>query len=100
LNDAKVQRLPGERFKAWVNLLCVASKHDGILPPLADLAFALRLGEDKIAALLEELAEKGLLDPVAGEPLRYAPSRWSERQYKSDATDATAAHAALQGPQA
>src|ERR1700738_1139059 len=73
LNDPKVQRLPGEKFKAWVNLLCVASKHDGILPPLADLAYALRLGEDKIAALLEELAQKGLLDPVAGEPVRYMP---------------------------
>ena len=60
LNDAKVQRLPGEKFKAW-NLLCVASKHDGILPPLVDLAFALRLGEDKIAALIEELAERDCL---------------------------------------
>jgi hypothetical protein len=37
-----VQRLPGEKFKAWVNLLCIASKHDGVLPPVADHAFLLR----------------------------------------------------------
>jgi hypothetical protein len=30
VSDPKVQRLPGEKFKAWVNLLCVASQHDGI----------------------------------------------------------------------
>jgi hypothetical protein len=31
-SDPKVQRLPGDKFKAWINLLCVASQHDGILP--------------------------------------------------------------------
>ena len=62
VSDPKVQRLPGEKFKAWINLLCVASQHDGILPPVADLAFTLRSAEDKIIALLEDLVEKRLLD--------------------------------------
>jgi hypothetical protein len=90
LNDATVQRLPGEKFKLWVNLLCIASQQpDGVLPPVADLAFLLRpLVDDKVAALLAELAEKGLLEPAAGG--RYAPYRWSQRQFKSDVTDATA----------
>jgi hypothetical protein len=56
VSDPKVQRLPGDKFKAWINLLCVASQHDGILPPLADLAFTLRTAEDKITALLDDLA--------------------------------------------
>ena len=94
LNDPTVQRLPGEKFKAWVNLLCIASTHGGILPPVVDLAFLLRpLGEDKVKALLAELHQKGLLDPVeaAGGATSYAPCRWSERQYRSDVTDPTAA---------
>jgi hypothetical protein len=94
LNDPAVQQLPGDKFKAWVNLLCVASTHDGVLPPVADLAFLLRpMGEDKVKALLAELHLKGLLDPVEapGGAISYAPCRWSERQYRSDVTDPTAA---------
>ena len=45
LNDAKVQRLPAPLFKAWVNLLCLASMHDGVLPPVADISFSLRIPE-------------------------------------------------------
>ena len=94
LNDPTVQRLPGEKFKAWVNLLCIASTHGGILPPVVDLAFLLRpMGEDKVEVLLAELRLKGLLDPVEapGGAISYAPCRWSERQYRSDVTDPTAA---------
>ena len=94
LNDPAVQRLPGDKFKAWVNLLCIASTHDGVLPPVADLAFLLRpMGEDKVKVLLAELHGKGLLDPVEapGGAISYAPCRWSERQYRSDVTDPTAA---------
>jgi hypothetical protein len=94
LNDPTVQRLPRDKFKAWVNLLCVASTHDGVLPPVADLAFLLRpMGEDKVKVLLAELHLKGLLDPVEapGGAISYAPCRWSERQYRSDVTDPTAA---------
>ena len=47
LDDPKVQRLPGELFKTWFNLLCVASRCGGSLPALGDLAFMLRLGEDE-----------------------------------------------------
>ncbi len=82
VSDPKVQRLPGDKFKAWINLLCVASQHDGILPPLADLAFTLRNTEDKITALIDDLVEKGLLDVTSDD--RYTPHNWASRQYKSD----------------
>jgi hypothetical protein len=62
VSDPKVQRLPADKFKAWINLLCVACQHDGILPPLADLAFTLRIAEDKITTLLDDLVDKRLLD--------------------------------------
>lgn len=45
LDDPKVQRLPGEDFKAWVNMLALASKHGGQLPAIGDMAFALRMDE-------------------------------------------------------
>jgi hypothetical protein len=68
-----------------INLLCVASQHDGILPPLADLAFTLRNTEDKITALLDDLVEKGLIDVTSDD--RYTPHNWASRQYKSDVSN-------------
>ena len=36
LDNPKVQRLSGDEFKAWVNILCLASRHDGVVPPVAE----------------------------------------------------------------
>ena len=62
LEDPKVQRLPSELFKAWVNLLCIAAKNDGKIPSLADAAYGLRSKEHSAAALIAKLAVAGLLD--------------------------------------
>lgn len=86
VNDPKVQRLSGELFKAWVNVLCLASKNEGKLPSLTDLAFILRVPEDRALAHIEALSAEGLLDQVEGE---YAPHNWKGRQYQSDHIDAT-----------
>lgn len=81
LDDPKVQRLPAELFKAWVNLLCVASKNDGKIPDdVADLAFTMRMSQAKLAAQIEALVAAELLD--RDETLH--PHNWSERQYESD----------------
>lgn len=92
VNDPKVQRLPGEKFKVWVNLLCLASKNDGVLPPLVDIAFILRMTEEKISSLLNEFCAAMLIDPteVENAPMSYAPHNWDGRQYRSDVTDPTA----------
>lgn len=86
LDDPKVQRLPAEDFKGWMNLLCLASRHNGKLPPLADIAFALRETEDAVSTLLERLLNGGLIERRSGgaDGIHYAPYKWSERQYKSD----------------
>lgn len=81
LNDPKVQRLRGDDFKSWVNILCLASKHGGSVPPLADTAFTLRMPEPQVAKILGRLAAQGLLDDVDGE---YRPHNWAARQYASD----------------
>lgn len=82
LDDPKVQRLSGDDFKAWVNILCLASRNDGSLPSADDIGFALRLDGKKTKAILSRLAAAGLLDET-GEG-GFAPHGWNARQYKSD----------------
>lgn len=81
LNDPKAQRLSGDDFKGWVNLLCLAKEHDGTLPPLPDIAFALRMSEKQAGKLLDTLLSAGLLDDTE---TGVEPHNWSGRQYKSD----------------
>lgn len=82
LNDPKVQNLCGERFKAWVNLLCLASKHGGFLPDrMADIAFALRISEPDAGDLVMEFIALKILDKTK---TALCPHNWKKRQYDSD----------------
>ena len=47
LEDPKVQRMDPVMFKAWVNIMCLASRGEGILPPISDIAFALRISDEQ-----------------------------------------------------
>ena len=80
LNDPKVQRLSGESFKFWINMLCIASKNGGVLPGIEDMAFALRVSNDVCTSLIDELKTCGLIDGSK----RLVPHGWDKRQYKSD----------------
>lgn len=81
LNDPKVQCLPPDLFRVWVNLLCVASKNDGALPDAAALAFLLRLSASEAQKAIDALTGAGLLDATEN---GFEPHNWSERQFKSD----------------
>jgi len=81
LNDFKVQQLSGQAFKNWVNCLCLAAKGGGILPPLPEIAFALRMSESEAKAAIEELRAASLLDQTEAGLM---PHNWSEHQYQSD----------------
>ena len=81
LDDLKVQSLPAPIFKAWVNLLCFASRNGGVIPSISDVAFALRVPPSKASKIIGTLCDLGLFDD-AGEELK--PHNWSSRQYKSD----------------
>lgn len=81
LDDPKVQRLPAEDFKCWVNLLCLTAKHDGVLPPMSDIAFALRLDEKKAKRAIDKLISAGL---ITADEAGMKPHKWDARQYKSD----------------
>lgn len=86
LDDPKVQRLPAEDFRGWVNLLCLASRNGGKLPSVADIAFALRETQDAVSTLVERLRSAGLIERRSGgaDGAYDAPYKWAERQYKSD----------------
>jgi len=76
-----VQKLPGEQFKGWVNLLSLAARNEGDLPPVEDIAFALRMSEKEAQELIDYLIEKGLIDETE---CGLEPHNWNGRQYKSD----------------
>lgn len=87
LNDPKAQRLPGEQFKGWINLLCLAKENDGLIPSIEDIAFQLRITEAEAQSLVEVLARRGLLDQAED---GLTPHNWDTRQFISD-EDPTAA---------
>lgn len=72
LDDPKVQRLPPDLFKAWVNMLCITNKHDGVLPDVDLIAYRLRLDVTETERCLEELRLAGLID--GGDTLK--PRNW------------------------
>ncbi len=84
LDDPKVQRLPAELFRVWVNCLCLAARNDGQIPPLSDVSFAFRETPEHCEILLQELVKAGLLDCFKGGILR--PHNWDSRQFKSDSS--------------
>lgn len=97
LDDPKVQMLPPELFKTWVNLLCIASRETlrGTLPETSVLAFQLRISNAEVTEAVSELVERGLLDEH--EEGFLAPHNWSERQPESDdVAQRVAAHRAKQ----
>ena len=84
LHDPKVQQLPAETFRRWVNLLCVASENTprGNLPRnIAATAFALRISPAEADETVRELIAAGLIDELRG-ALRM--HNWKNRQPKSD----------------
>ena len=84
VDDPKVQRLGPDLFKALVNLWCLASKNNGLIPCVEDIAFKLRMKSDRVLKILAELSACGLIDEYAG---HLAPHNWNNRQYKSDVSN-------------
>jgi hypothetical protein len=85
LEDPKVQKLSPELFKFWINILCVASKNEGKLPPIKDIAFALRMSESETEAAFHSIKKAHLIDEKSNQyGITLAPHNWNKRQYKSD----------------
>lgn len=81
VDDPKVQKLPAETFRALINLWCLASRNNGVLPPIEDVSFGLRMSEKAALSLLKTLSEQGFIDN-SDEGMK--PHNWDGRQFKSD----------------
>ena len=81
VNDPKVQNIAPPLFKSWVNLLCLASKYDGRLPPIRDIAFALRIAPGKAETIIQALVNAGLIDR---DDAGLRPHNWAGRQRTGD----------------
>lgn len=84
INDPKILRLSDANFRAWVTLLCLASKNDGVLPSTNDIALVLRMKPAKVAEWLATLTAAGLVDNDNG---LFCPHNWNVRQFKSDVSN-------------
>lgn len=84
LDDPKVQRLPGDTFKFWINMLCLASQSDErglVMMDVEEIAFATRLDDEEAARLLADLIKRQLIEETAE---GYQIHNWDKRQFKSD----------------
>lgn len=79
LDSPKVQRLPADVFRTWVNLLALYKREGEVMPPLEDIAWALRLSDREAAQHVVQLCEAGLLE---GDGM--TPHNWDVRQFASD----------------
>lgn len=94
VDDPKLQQLPLDLFRAWFNLLCLASGFRGILPPISIVAFKLRLTEVKAAELITRLVMAGLIDQKPDGS--FEPHNWNRRQFVTvDVTPAKDPDAAI-----
>lgn len=81
IDDPKVQRLSPELFRHLINIWCLASRNAGVLPPVSDIAFGLRVKPDKANKILGELRILCLIDD---DETGCRPHNWDRRQFKSD----------------
>jgi hypothetical protein len=81
VDDPKLQMLSDKLHRFLFNCWCLASKHDGYLPPITEIAWRLRKTESAIAAMVAELHERGLLEEAG---TTFEPHNWQERQFQSD----------------
>jgi hypothetical protein len=78
VDDPKVQRLDPALFKALINLWCLTSSNDGVLPPIHEIAFKLRMKPEKAQRVLAELRAAGLIDD---DERGTRPHNWDGRQF-------------------
>jgi hypothetical protein len=88
VDDPKVQRLDPLLFKALINLWCLTSTNGGVLPPIDEIAFKLRMTPHKARRVLDALSAAGLFED---DGTGTHPHNWAGRQHKSDVEDPTAA---------
>jgi len=87
LDDAKTARMPDWLFRRWIYLLLAAKEYDqdGLLPPVQDLAWRLRLSEEQVDQALRALATIGVVCEVS--PGSWMIVNFKKRQAPSESID-------------
>lgn len=80
LDDPKMGRMPDWLFRRAIELFLLAGRNgnDGVLPPVEDMAWILRLDETKLREALHGLAEVGVVHEA--EPDVWMVTHFAERQ--------------------
>lgn len=88
-HDRKMNQLSDRQFRACINLFALAGIVDdgGILPPVADMAYQLRIAEDELLEDMHILAQANILREFSGV---WMVGHWRDRQAKppSDSPEA------------
>ena len=87
VDHPKVQRLEPSLFKTLINLWCLTSANNGVLPPIDIIAFKLRTKPQKAQRVLDRLKADALFED---DETGTHPHDWARWQYKSDVEDPTA----------
>lgn len=81
IRHPKVEIISDRAFRRWVNLLCIASRNNGLIPHYGLTKLILTTRPDKLLQDIKELVNIGLLDVTDG---GWTPHNWLKWQYKSD----------------
>jgi hypothetical protein len=78
LDLPKAQRLTGDQFKGWINLLMLANRQNdrGRLPSAPEIAFALRTKESAVKPLVDALVKAKLVDRSGEELTMHDWATW------------------------
>jgi len=82
--DPRIRGLRPELFRAWVEILCLASKQEprGTLPPVPEIALALRMRKDHVERYIGDLVALDLLQRSDSGAIE--DPHWSSLQADSD----------------
>lgn len=81
IDDPKLLLLSDRAHRAWFNLCCLTSANGGTFPNVKVILLKLRLSKVRLASVLAELKEAGLIDE---DEAGVRPHNWNGRQFKSD----------------
>lgn len=82
LDDPQIQGLDPILFRDWINILCVACRHDGVVTEnVAELGYLLRCPPDQAARALQHFVEIAFLTKTKRGLI---VARWDEMSKKSD----------------
>jgi len=93
LEDPKMGRLPDRLFRRAIELFLMAGKNDnngGVLPPVEDIAWLLRVGESDLLDDLQKLQEVNIVHET--EPGVWVVTHFAERQDADTTAERVAKH--------